>query len=41
MYSSTTAPADANNFYGFDLVVSKSVDTYIKVLIDLHPNHFH
>ncbi|XP_005096334.1 phosphoethanolamine N-methyltransferase 3 isoform X2 [Aplysia californica] len=29
-YSSTTMPCDENNFYGFDLVVSKSVDTYIK-----------
>jgi len=29
-YSTTTIPCDANNFYGFDLVVSKSVDTYIK-----------
>jgi len=29
-YSSATMTCDENNFYGFDLVVSKSVDTYIK-----------
>ncbi|KAH9488113.1 Phosphoethanolamine N-methyltransferase 3 [Bulinus truncatus] len=29
-YSSVTVPCDADNFYGFDLVVSKSVHTYIK-----------
>ncbi|XP_059147708.1 uncharacterized protein LOC131935364 [Physella acuta] len=29
-YSSVTIPCDKNNFYGFDLVVSKSVHTYIK-----------
>lgn len=30
-YSSVTLPCDTENVYGYDLVVSKSVDTYVKL----------
>ncbi|RUS82646.1 hypothetical protein EGW08_009599 [Elysia chlorotica] len=30
-YSSVSQPCDSDNIYGYDLVVSKSVDTYIKL----------
>ena len=29
--ASTTMPVDGTNVYGFDMVLSKSVETYIKV----------
>ncbi|GFR69938.1 phosphoethanolamine N-methyltransferase-like [Elysia marginata] len=30
-YSSVTQPCDSDNIYGYDLVVSKSVETYVKL----------
>lgn len=33
-YSSIAIPCSEDYFYGYDLVLSKSVDTYIKVIIN-------
>ncbi|CAG5124904.1 unnamed protein product, partial [Candidula unifasciata] len=34
-YSSIALPCDEENFYGYDLVFSKSVDTYIKDFVEM------